>query len=293
MNCKEAKELFSPLIDKELSLQEQENVLAHIAECHLCREEYEKLIEIKKQFAALRRDCSPNGKLAEAVMSTVNAQKPKKKSFNFRYVSTVAAALIVVLLIAYSGLKMPNNESSKSDISAEKEEYILMDIVTPDGNTELKTDTVNESAATEKEAPADIFTEGSGSNTVIFTSPNFTDETKMHESAAMPSSPEAVLPEAAEDSSSEQIEGIQMYSDEFVTHFMIKNSISPSTSLIYVESDTETVAPLFEAVSISGNFVTVSEPFDTILKTLTYNSISVAYTHTTDDEAVTIIVTEE
>lgn len=53
-NCHEVKPLLMGLVDNELDEQQKAHVQAHLSECPLCRDEYEKFSGLKKETSEMK-----------------------------------------------------------------------------------------------------------------------------------------------------------------------------------------------------------------------------------------------
>jgi len=97
MNCRQAKRLLPPYLDKELSGRVRDEIDVHLASCPACRAELEALkadMGLLEQFGA--PEVSPY--LATRVMADIRQKRPAPRGFA-RLAGTFAAALVVAVSI--------------------------------------------------------------------------------------------------------------------------------------------------------------------------------------------------
>ncbi|OIQ57542.1 anti-sigma-W factor RsiW [Moorella thermoacetica] len=100
MECREAREFFSPYLDGELTTEERDIVRRHLAACPACREEMARWEELSRALRELKAPVAAPPGFAAAVMARVNPGRQARSWWRARRL--VAAAAAVVLLIAGS-----------------------------------------------------------------------------------------------------------------------------------------------------------------------------------------------
>lgn len=120
MNCEQAAELMSAMLDGELTPQEQQALSAHLAQCEQCRALLEAL---RAADAAFKNEQSePPACLREHVMAQIHRQsaQSKRRSVRNRVLGAlaVAAAAAFILLSALDVIHLPGmNEVSHASVS--------------------------------------------------------------------------------------------------------------------------------------------------------------------------------
>ncbi len=100
MECREAKEFFSPYLDGELTTEEKDLVRRHLAACQACREEMARWEELSRALRELKAPVAAPPGFAAAVMARVNPGGQERSWWRVRRL--VAAAAAAVLLVAGS-----------------------------------------------------------------------------------------------------------------------------------------------------------------------------------------------
>ncbi len=112
MQCQEAQELITGLIDNELSVQERQAIDAHLGDCPHCRVSYANEMEIKHQVRSLSTSINAPAELrqhlsARAAHEVEASEQPKPfwsitrwLGFPQSRMAVFAAALMVVVLVS-------------------------------------------------------------------------------------------------------------------------------------------------------------------------------------------------
>lgn len=265
MTCYEARESFGALIDGELTNGEKEALLSHIAECEECRNEYEELRRLKKEFSRLTVQL--DGALAKSAMEKIYTQatpEKKKTPFFFRYIGTAAALVIIASLFLYTRIA-PANEGAELDGADEPQ---AESVTIQSGKLWADEDaSVTESVfeAEEEDSGKTDYSEKHQYDDVL------TDVAP--EAAPMP---ESALGEASNDCK-----------PSYVTD-------ARKIGFIFVEVEVEDLVPLFDNVEkVEKDCLTVNSTPQDVVRVLTQNSIDVLNTEIpTDVESTTIIEQE-
>lgn len=306
MDCKDVKEDLGALIDGEVTDTEREALLSHIAECEICQREYEELLAIKKEFSRL--DVQLKGALADSVMQKICAEvyPEKKKPFFLRHLGTAAALLIIAGLFVYTRvnpISAPKEEGLRADaptesVNGESEyDYVFMDkadtdeAYVEDGNTihytNQETITTHPSVSYPMDTPAEAEPEEA-----VPEEPMAPDEkpeaespmeepempkgeSPMEEPAAEPEMPKS---ESPMEEPPKKYPVAENYTDKvpLLSDYRYQNSIATDTAIIFVDSNMETVLPLFaNASSIGSNQINVDEHHSEVMDILLSNSITV------------------
>lgn len=100
MECREAREFFSPYLDGELTTGEKDLMQRHLAACPACREELARWEELSRALKGLKTPVAAPPGFAAAVMARVNPAHRSRPLWRARRL--VAAAAAVALLAAGS-----------------------------------------------------------------------------------------------------------------------------------------------------------------------------------------------
>ncbi|MTI48568.1 DUF4349 domain-containing protein [Sporosalibacterium faouarense] len=99
MDCRDFDEKISLYIDNQLDNIEKKEFELHLLECDECRKEYDEMIKILKFTGETEEEELPeNYKLSLRSKLEKEKKKEKSKVLNWRVLSTVAAALFVVVV---------------------------------------------------------------------------------------------------------------------------------------------------------------------------------------------------
>lgn len=268
MDCKEVKEMLSALADGEIADGTKEEILSHIAECDTCRQEYEELKAIKKEFSKLR--IRLNGELADVVMKKITAEAhPKKKTpFILRHLGTAAALIIV------AGMFILTRNVSYDNKAAESEPTNRTESAPAKGDFQF-------SIPSAENTSSDVF--DSVEELVPDQAPAESEPMGMPEATLKSESPD--LPMAEESVSESQ--------SSAVNDFRLSNSISLDTAIIFVDSDMQTITPLFDSIeSIGASCININQPHTEVMQVLYSNSISVTSTDIPESTTDTTIYVE-
>jgi anti-sigma factor RsiW len=100
MNCRQARNLFGPYWDDELTQAEREWLEGHFGSCAECRREYEELVRSLEWVSELpRAEVTPG--FAERVLSHARRRSPaadRVPSASPRWIPITAAALLLAIL---------------------------------------------------------------------------------------------------------------------------------------------------------------------------------------------------
>lgn len=153
MRCEEVREILSLYIDNELNEEESSEIEKHLETCEECNREYEDLLTIKKLLTEIPQVQLPDNfkqdlhkKLVECISEESNEieennaiidsrEKPnktlaRKKKFNWKVMSGVAAA---VFLMVVSAASLMNNNLKMDDMSR-----MEMEKAAPENNMSYK-----------------------------------------------------------------------------------------------------------------------------------------------------------
>ena len=285
MDCKEVKEMLNALADGEVTDGEREEILSHIAECESCRAEYEELKAIKKEFSRLR--IRLNGELADSVMEKITAEAhPKKnKPFLFRHIGTVAALIIVAGMFFLTRNTAEDNKAAESESAEVNTDSVILKgdynfSISPNGSNTLTDDSDRVEESVMDEAPMESMMPEAPMK-------EWTEEPK----ASEPKPGTQLKSEAVDLPQTE--ESVQESENLAVNDFRISNSISLDTAVIFVDSDMETLTPLFDSIeSLGMNCINLNQPHGEVMDILFSNSISVTMTDIPENTTDTTIVVE-
>ncbi len=98
MRCSEARKLFSPYIDKELTKAETELLDSHIRDCTKCQIRLNEMYALHDTFGHMKRLNAPYG-FATRVMSRAENESPRRSFSIFPIFVTLAETLIVIGII--------------------------------------------------------------------------------------------------------------------------------------------------------------------------------------------------
>lgn len=278
MDCKEAKELLNALADGELSEKEKEEILSHIAVCEDCKNEYDEIKAIKKEFENL--SVSIDGRLADSVMEKITAEThPKKKSsFIFRHIGTVAALLVV------AGMFYLTKDNTAESLEADDVSATITQTETAAAKSEHKfAPSINNSPLHDD---ADSVTEE-----VLDQAPSETmPEESLKVDMPMAEAPagdslKADMPMAEESAAESE--------STSTNNFRLFNSIGFNTAIIFVESDMKTLTPLFNSiVSIGSNSINLNQSHTDVMDVLCSNSITITSTDIPEITTDTVVFVE-
>lgn len=97
MQCREAREFFSPWLDGELAAEEREALQRHLAECPACRAEWERWQEISRALRGMKAPvAAPPGFLAAANARLAARQRVRPWQSMRRLVAAAAAVALVI-----------------------------------------------------------------------------------------------------------------------------------------------------------------------------------------------------
>lgn len=117
-NCQSVKSELSAYIDEELSNEVRSYVEKHLKYCEVCKEEYQKLSEIKKGVKKIEK-IEVDTSIAVEIINRVNEIKPSPEYIRFPVTIRVALLLAILINIAIFSvfrdyrLRMPNISSYK------------------------------------------------------------------------------------------------------------------------------------------------------------------------------------
>jgi anti-sigma factor RsiW len=97
MSCRDSEPLLNPYLDGELPLTEVLGVERHLAECPVCRTQYEALEKLRMEIAAAGLDYVPPAHL-EAALEKARPRAPKARGFRWLGAGAAAAAVLVLAL---------------------------------------------------------------------------------------------------------------------------------------------------------------------------------------------------
>jgi len=146
MKCNDFRDVISLYIDNRLDESGKEKVSKHLKECKACKDEYEDLLRIrgilidspiedlpegfKEELHHKLIKCKQDEKETNAVKSTpINTPISKKRKFNWRTFSAVAALLLIMVISVATlnqfGLRGQRSEMAQDN--AAQEEYGIME----------------------------------------------------------------------------------------------------------------------------------------------------------------------
>ncbi len=275
MDCNKALENLSALIDNEVSDKEREELLLHIAECEACREEYERLIDIKAQFKSLDRElriaisksaASP----ADKAMEEIYKEAYPRRAFPFlmRHIGTAAALILVVALFLLAKRVPPAEESLKFNGATMKDSVALES----QSKAEAETSTLVDGAL------MDVITGNTYSEPME--APN---EITVETPVASPMEPS--IEETADE------EGDMHY--DVIKNVSVLNFI-PLESGVVIDREHEDFILLNFVNSASGkDFALVEAPIDEVLDELQKNYVDVIYSNHVENSERTLVCYDE
>ncbi len=304
MDCKDVKELLGALADGEVSDSEREALLSHIAECETCKNEYEDIQNLKKEFSKL--DVQLRGALADSVMKKIYAEAypKKKKPFFFKYAGTAAAVAIIAIAAIYMGTT-PQNDKAECN-SAEDVTVTLQasdKLFSDDAMTERVTESTQDGSDYEFSSLGKQDSSTS-TNTEAEENKEVPKADAKGEAVELPSSepaeslfdePMSSAPDIlkSEDITLEEPPCEPESDDISLEHFRFYNSISLDTAIIFVDSEVETVAPLLDNVSsVSGSCINVDSHHSAVMDILISNSIPITKTDIPEGSTETTVFAE-
>ena len=306
MDCKETKEYLGALVDGEVTDAEREALLSHIAECETCQKEYEELLAIKKEFSRL--DVQLKGALAESVMQKIHAEvyPERKRPFFLRHLGTAAALLIIAGLFVYTRINpisAPKEEDLRADAPTESVngesdyDYAFLDkadtdkAYVEDGTIHYTQETITTypSVSFPMDTPAEAEPEEAVPEEPMATPEAPREEAPMEEPAAEPDTPKV---ESTTEEPVKKYPSAENHTDSIplLSDYRYLNSIATDTAIIFVDSNIETVLPLFaNASSIGSNQINVDEHHTKVMDILLSNSITVTASDIPEDTIETTI----
>lgn len=272
MDCNEVLENLSALIDNEVSAEEREALMVHIAECDACREKYEKLIDIKTQFKSLDRELhvalsksatSP----ADKAMEEIYKEAYPRRAFPFlmRHIGTAAALILVVALFLLAKRVTPAEESLKFNGATMKDSVML---------------------ESQSKAEAETSTLVDGALMDVITGNTYSEPMESMPSVEAPM--EMPMEPSFEETADE--EKTQHY--DVIKNVSVLNSI-PLESGVVVDREHEEFILLNFVNSASGEgFALVEAPIDEVIDELSENYIEVLYSNHVEDSEKTLVCYE-
>ena len=121
ITCSEARELFSPLIDNCLSIEEHETLNNHFCFCSACRDELTEWRTISLTLSQMQPLECPDHDFSQAIINTIKTRdKTRYKFAAFSIKKQFAAAAAVALIMfsslgVHAGIKLANNNSGLTD----------------------------------------------------------------------------------------------------------------------------------------------------------------------------------
>lgn len=273
MDCNKAFENLSALIDNEVSDKEREELLLHIAECDTCREEYEKLIDIKAQFKSLDRElrvalsksaASPADKAMEEIYK--EAYPRRNIPFFMRHIGTAAALILVVALFLIAKRVPPAEESLKLNGASMKDSVML---------------------ESQSKAEAETSTLVDGALMDVVTGNTYSEPMESMPSVEIPMGTpmEPSFEETADEEESQHYDVIKNVS--------VLNSI-PLESGVVVDREHRDFILLNFTNSASGEgFALVESPIDEVMDELAENYIDVIYSNRVENSERTLVCYDE
>jgi hypothetical protein len=121
MNCEEIRGKLDDYIDSEiLSDEERAEIQAHLEKCEECRREYEDMVKIKEELKKLA-DVELPKQFHKNLMKQIRKTNTRKEPFfkkNYKWVTAVAAVLIIGVFTTAGILVIPTFKSSTMEQSA-------------------------------------------------------------------------------------------------------------------------------------------------------------------------------
>lgn len=111
--CNEYEEIIRKAIDQEISLEEQEKLVAHFQECKECMAEYEALKTLKSWLSHLEKSSLPEGFHQELMHKVVNQEGPNtlKRSKYKRIFLQAGSVAVASVLVGVAFFDQLNKES--------------------------------------------------------------------------------------------------------------------------------------------------------------------------------------
>ena len=119
--CASAQALISAAADGELTLQEQQELQAHLALCPECRAAYDQTMAIRDAFAQwAEEEVELPGDLTAAVMQKIRQESPKKPRRRPYFSLALAAACCALMVLGYQLIPRSGNVADSIAPAGEK-----------------------------------------------------------------------------------------------------------------------------------------------------------------------------
>lgn len=128
IDCKNRESQISAFIDGELSESECTELLEHMSACEKCSGTYAALCAVS---SAVKEPCVPPDELHEKIMTAVKSDAATKKPRKRAWISGVAAAAVVALVL----LTLPKDADDLADSAASGSE-MSVGVSSPEGQDE-------------------------------------------------------------------------------------------------------------------------------------------------------------
>jgi len=102
MKCDQARALIGSATDNELANAEAALVADHISDCAPCRDQWDKILEVREGIRDIRRAQEPDGDFEKRLLIKVYREQRKKSQVAFNLaVGLAASALIAIGAVSY------------------------------------------------------------------------------------------------------------------------------------------------------------------------------------------------
>jgi hypothetical protein len=167
IDCEQAQEEFSALLDSELSAEEQERVESHLAKCSACLRELSSVQHVQQTYRSQPLVSAPDkikmipiaSSSKSAVRLSNNLSSHSTRSYRSLMTAGGMLAIVATIWLVMSSLYVPIEESVLEE-PALQIENIPFEFVAPTGNSEGNISTEQPIETVENGEPAPLSTVG-------------------------------------------------------------------------------------------------------------------------------------